>query len=200
MNPYSRVYLLYDERFKLHRPLPPRRDQMSNINHQDNDNASQFVFERPARAEAIYSSLCKLEQQLYNQQPSTLMHNATGRFIRLTCPMVSRETVQLVHSSQYYDTLLQTSLMNDMELQKLNQQDNDLYYTNDTFLAASLACGGVVECVNAVTTKDQSASSKYAIAVVRPPGHHATRDKAMGKVVKCSHGKSSKKIRGSGLD
>mmetsp|Transcript_7760 Transcript_7760/g.8541 ORF Transcript_7760/g.8541 Transcript_7760/m.8541 type:complete len:554 (+) Transcript_7760:1-1662(+) len=73
-----------------------------------------------------------------------------------------------------------------------------MYLCEDSFQAASLACGGVVECVNAVTTTtyntttttttsttDSTNSStdstiRRGLALVRPPGHHACASQAMG--------------------
>ncbi len=48
----------------------------------------------------------------------------------------------------------------------------DTYFTVKTYSTALLAAGGVITCVKS----DQPVS----FALVRPPGHHATRDSAMG--------------------
>ena len=62
-------------------------------------------------------------------------------------------TVTLLHPGEYYDKLRATCNLDDdtlhqMSLATLNGED--VYYHSDTFLAATLACGGVVECVDAV--------------------------------------------------
>jgi Deacetylases, including yeast histone deacetylase and acetoin utilization protein len=101
----------------------------------------------------------------------------TRRFIPLACYPASRETIELCHTPEHYNRMKQTSVLSEKELQAL-AVPYDLYFNNWTFLAASLAVGGVVECVNAVT--DEHTCSTRAIALVRPPGHHALRNGPMG--------------------
>ena len=50
------------------------------------------------------------------------------------------------------------------------------YVTRTSFDDALLAAGGVITCSRAVMNGD----AKNAFAIVRPPGHHAEPDKAMG--------------------
>jgi acetoin utilization deacetylase AcuC-like enzyme len=50
------------------------------------------------------------------------------------------------------------------------------YVTQSTFEDALLAAGGVITCARAVSNGD----AKNAFAIVRPPGHHAEPDRAMG--------------------
>lgn len=68
--------------------------------------------------------------------------------------------------------------MSDEELRSITDP-NDLYVGKDAFFAARLVVGGVVECVDAVLNEAKRKRNR-AIAIVRPPGHHSTRDKAMG--------------------
>ena len=50
------------------------------------------------------------------------------------------------------------------------------YITQTSYQDALLATGGVIECTRAVIHGD----AKNAFAIVRPPGHHAEPDRAMG--------------------
>lgn len=50
------------------------------------------------------------------------------------------------------------------------------YVTQSSFDDALLAAGGVITCTRAVINGD----AKNAFAIVRPPGHHAEPDRAMG--------------------
>ncbi len=54
--------------------------------------------------------------------------------------------------------------------------DADTYVSPRSYDAALLAAGGVVELVNAVL----AGQARNGIALVRPPGHHATRERGMG--------------------
>jgi acetoin utilization deacetylase AcuC-like enzyme len=54
--------------------------------------------------------------------------------------------------------------------------DPDTYITPDSMGAARTAAGGLVEGVNRVI----DGRARHAIAIVRPPGHHAERARAMG--------------------
>lgn len=153
----TRVYLAYDERMALHKPLPPISDEGC-------DGGPDV--ENPFRIHAIYEKLIQLEAL-----------DGYRRFVEIPCIPASRETIELTHSPEHYDRMAMTMHLSDDELRQMGTP-NDLYFCKDTFTAARIACGGVIECVNAVT--DSKRKSNRAIAIVRPPGHHATRDEAMG--------------------
>ncbi len=53
--------------------------------------------------------------------------------------------------------------------------DADTYINQASFEVAKLAAGGVITCVEEFFN-----GCKQSFALVRPPGHHATRNKAMG--------------------
>lgn len=53
---------------------------------------------------------------------------------------------------------------------------NSIYLCKESAFCGRLSCGGVIELCKAIMN-DQVRSG---LAVVRPPGHHAEREKAMG--------------------
>jgi histone deacetylase 6 len=177
----TKVYLAYDERMTLHQPLPEastdepdalvcqttRTDESSG---NEEDSEDDQIMEVPHRIRAIYEKLMELETR-----------DGYRRFMEVPCIPAFRETIELAHSSSHYDYMRRTMSMSDEELRSITDP-SDLYFCKDTFLAARLAVGGVVECVDAVLDESKRKSHR-AIAVVRPPGHHATRDKAMGMYV-----------------
>lgn len=54
--------------------------------------------------------------------------------------------------------------------------DPDTYVTENSYEIAKLAAGGVVNACNDVLNGNES----NGFAIVRPPGHHATKDRSMG--------------------
>ncbi|KAL3907764.1 MAG: hypothetical protein SGARI_003378 [Bacillariaceae sp.] len=133
----------------------------------DEEDDQEMHCEIPERIHVIYERLQDLEPQMgYN------------RFIDIPCKPARREIIELIHSTKHYVFIAKTANMSPKQLQQV-AIPHDLYFCNDTFLAAKLAVGGVVECVKAVTDINTRKSTR-AIAIVRPPGHHAGRDSAMG--------------------
>jgi acetoin utilization deacetylase AcuC-like enzyme len=189
------IFLLYDERMSHHRPLTDRF----------------IIVETPERILSLKKrleelNLCLIQRKrktkeltLMNQQPCDavglklkpqqqvlLVEKSLENdfLIPLICHPAPKEAILLVHSEEYYDSLKQSADATDEKLLQmaLCDKDGDMYYNNNTFQAATLACGGVICCVNSVLTSMSSAVevSKRAIAVVRPPGHHACQQHAMG--------------------
>lgn len=164
----KQAYLLFDERMLMHRPINLPDESMEDQQH------PRFVCERPSRAKAVRVALQCLNQQIklqHGQRP----------FLRLPCTHAKPSTVCLAHSWEHYKRMQETAFMTDRQLLQMDVE-NDLYFCKDTFQAATLAVGGCVNAVDAVCS--DHAQSKRAIAVVRPPGHHATHDSAMGTLSK----------------
>ena len=66
--------------------------------------------------------------------------------------------------------------MPDDELIELEQNRDSIYFNTLTFQTSLVSAGGAIETCKAVV----GGSVKNAIAVIRPPGHHAEYDKTMG--------------------
>lgn len=187
------IFLLYDERMSHHRPL---------TNH-------FIIVETPERIVCLKKRLDELNLYLIQRKKKTkeltLMNQQTCNpidqkpqqqiillekslendyFIPLRCLEAPKEVILLVHSEEYYESLKRSADATDEKLiqMALCDKDGDMYYNNNTFQAATLACGGVICCVNSVLVSVSSSVevSSRAIAVVRPPGHHACQQHAMG--------------------
>lgn len=196
----TKVYLAYDERMTLHRPPKMTEDP----------NSPEFYHERPSRLLAVYQSLMALEKRLLAERDQEEIkiqsiirgdfdHDAPmigvtseggdniqqqyllpeQRFVPLNIIPGSRETICRVHCEEHYDFMKSTSTLSEKALRRLTNDSEDLYFCRDTFGAALLAVGGCVAAVNAVTSPFNIA--RRAMALIRPPAHHATRDAAMGK-------------------
>ncbi|KAI9792280.1 MAG: Histone deacetylase hda1 [Peltula sp. TS41687] len=166
--PRSRIHALsalsrstgvcYDARMRQH------------FNPADNDNEHP---EEPDRITAILEAfvqagLLKWTEQFIPHQDDILQ--------RIRAIKAGMATICLVHDVDHLKFIRQTKYQEVADLLQLSELGDSVYYNQGTFLAASVAAGGAVACCKAVV----SGEVKNAIAVIRPPGHHADPDKAQG--------------------
>src|SRR5579883_1415323 len=114
--------------------------------------------ERPARLEAIEGEL-----------------EAAGlraRMVERSTREASRAQLERAHEGRYLDEL-ERRLAGASEGGWL---DDDTFYSAGSWEAALLAAGTVTELAQAVARRELDG----ALALVRPPGHHATARRAMG--------------------
>ena len=112
--------------------------------------------ERPARAEAIRDALLAAD----------IVHRGT----QVPTRAATDHELAAVHGGSYLSTLER------LIPGKQGWLDPDTYYSPATWDAARAAAGSASELATQVLKGQLS----QGIAVVRPPGHHATRDQAMG--------------------
>lgn len=91
-----------------------------------------------------------------------------------------KEEVCLVHGPAHFEWVRETSLMSSQQLREMtNDFDTgrkSLYVGGLTYEAALISAGGAIEtCKNVV-----EGIVKNAIAIIRPPGHHAEPNESMG--------------------
>lgn len=90
------------------------------------------------------------------------------KFIQWLKPRkATKEEILLVHNEDYYDYIVNT---------KPGYLDSDTYLSEGSIDAALFAAGTLVKAVE--LAKEQSGNRFFCL--VRPPGHHAERNKAMG--------------------
>jgi acetoin utilization deacetylase AcuC-like enzyme len=111
--------------------------------------------ESPRRLEAIHAMLDR---------------NAGLSLTRIEPRPATRAEIEAVHAPEYFGYLAATA---GREFASL---DGDTAATARTFETALLAAGGVIEAAEAVRRGDV----RNAFALVRPPGHHAESNRAMG--------------------
>lgn len=85
------------------------------------------------------------------------------------CREATRAELEDVHSPAYLDHL-------ERVLVGAGHLDADTYFCEETRRAAWLAAGSAAE----LALRAASGELDSGVALVRPPGHHATRDRAMG--------------------
>ena len=112
--------------------------------------------ERPARLHAVLQALD---------------HDRFAALDRIEAPQAIREQLQRVHSAAHVREILLGAPPDD-----ILALDPDTVMGPGSTEAALRAAGAVVAAVDAVL----GGSARRAFCAVRPPGHHATRDQAMG--------------------
>ena len=129
------------------------------ISHPDclKHNVGEFHPEHPERLTAIYDYLLHSGLELALQ-----LHDAEN---------VSQENLELAHTKSYIKNIFTKS-----PDEGLCQLDSDTLMMPHTLKACLRAAGAVVQGVDLV----MKGEVKSAFCAVRPPGHHAEKDKAMG--------------------
>jgi acetoin utilization deacetylase AcuC-like enzyme len=92
------------------------------------------------------------------------------RGVEIVAPRAAtREQLARVHDPDYIRRISETAL-------KSQQLDPDTYTSPESYEIALLAAGAAIDGVERV----MAGSHRAAVAMVRPPGHHAERERAMG--------------------
>ncbi|KAK0195519.1 histone deacetylase complex protein [Armillaria mellea] len=93
---------------------------------------------------------------------------------------VHKQEALLVHSEDHWDKVHAIQYMTPQQIvdSEAYYETLSLYVMQGTTRSALLSCGGVIEACLAVTASDSSL--KKALAIVRPPGHHAEPNEHMG--------------------
>jgi len=115
--------------------------------------------------------------QLHPERPQrlkVLLELARGldsqKFQLLPPRAASREDIASCHTGEYIDLVQATSTVNRCAL------DGDTVTSRDSFGVGLLATGGLLKLCDAIAAGE----ARNGFALVRPPGHHALKDRAMG--------------------
>ncbi|KAM0791687.1 hypothetical protein ACM66B_003961 [Microbotryomycetes sp. NB124-2] len=120
--------------------------------------------EQPARIAGIF-------QKLRNS-------GLAARMERVAVREAVRDEVTLVHSEGHWDRVRALGFQSVEYLQSCSEyfERLSLYANPETSVCARLSCGGVIEMCRAVA----EGQIRNGFAIVRPPGHHAEPEDAMG--------------------
>jgi acetoin utilization deacetylase AcuC-like enzyme len=100
-----------------------------------------------------------------------LDHDRFAALDRIEAPRATREQLARVHDAGYIDRILASA-----PAEGTLRLDEDTLMSPASAEAALRAAGAAIAAVDAVMDGD----GERAFCAVRPPGHHATRDQAMG--------------------
>lgn len=122
--------------------------------------------EKPARITCIYEKL----------RDAKLLERAHRIPIQVKLAEFSPE-VQSIHDPKYCRMINQTSLIRNLdELHQISSQFNSVYINPSTAISATVAAAATIELCQAIGR----GQIENGFAIVRPPGHHAEHDEAMG--------------------
>ncbi|KAI8899209.1 hypothetical protein BC833DRAFT_525006 [Globomyces pollinis-pini] len=84
--------------------------------------------------------------------------------------------LEYAHTSSHIQQIRKIMKASTPEMQQFAKKYTDVYLVRQSLEAASISCGGAIACCEAVW----SLTVRNAFALIRPPGHHATMNDAMG--------------------
>ncbi|HLN87106.1 MAG TPA: histone deacetylase [Candidatus Limnocylindrales bacterium] len=93
-----------------------------------------------------------------------------GKFHLLLPKPATRSDIEAIHGKDYV-RLIEATAAHD-----LYALDGDTITCRDSFSVSVLAVGGLLQLIDAIAAKEV----QNGFALVRPPGHHALRNRAMG--------------------
>eukprot|EP00927_Polykrikos_kofoidii_P078162 TRINITY_DN75019_c0_g1_i1.p1 TRINITY_DN75019_c0_g1~~TRINITY_DN75019_c0_g1_i1.p1 ORF type:complete len:820 (-),score=115.75 TRINITY_DN75019_c0_g1_i1:59-2479(-) len=99
-----------------------------------------------------------------------------SRCVRIPCRKAVREELELKHTKRHVEQMLTIADLTNADAVQLGRSFNSVYLCPGSLESALLSAGSVVEATERVCTAEVSS----ALCVVRPPGHHAEGNCAMG--------------------
>ncbi len=93
-----------------------------------------------------------------------------GKFAEIKPRPATSEELELIHTTRYIQLVASTAA------RRYTMLDPDTYACSKSYETARLAAGGTLEVVDKV----MGGEVENAFALIRPPGHHAEADRAMG--------------------
>lgn len=159
----------YDERMKLH----ANADFSVEPAHPEDPKRIAAIMRMFTDQGLIYLGSEQKLKEILKDSPTKFMYRIAAR-------KATEEEICTVHTADHFRWVADTALMPSDELRALSQQldvgRRSLYLGNLTYEASLVSAGGAIEtCKNVV-----NGTVKNAIAVIRPPGHHAESDEALG--------------------
>jgi histone deacetylase 6 len=159
----------YDDRMKLH----ANADFGPTPHHPEDPRRIEEIMKMFKKAGLVYTGPDSELVDILRETPTKYMWRIPAR-------EATKQEICTVHTPGHYDWVENLSHMSTKDLRALSmtldQGRASLYVGGMSYEAALLSAGGCIEtCKNVAAGK-----VKNAFAVIRPPGHHAEYDSAMG--------------------
>ncbi|CAH8530062.1 unnamed protein product [Schistosoma margrebowiei] len=124
------------------------------------------------------------EDPTYPENPERIKHTYAvlkqlGLARRCKCieaRYATRTELLRVHTEDYVNTIASTVKMEQTALNDFGASENSVYFNCHTYDNALLASGSLLAVIDEVC----SGESLNGMALIRPPGHHALKDRCMG--------------------
>ncbi|KAI0859358.1 histone deacetylase [Xylaria cubensis] len=159
----------YDDRMKLH----ANADFGPTPHHPEDPRRIEEIMKMFKKAGLVYTGPDSKLLDILRETPTKYMWRIPAR-------EATKQEICTVHTPAHYDWVESLSRRSTKDLRKLSMELDQgrasLYVGGMSYEAALLSAGGCIE-----TCKNVAAGRvKNAFAVIRPPGHHAEYDSAMG--------------------
>lgn len=159
----------YDDRMQLH----ANADFSANPHHPEDPRRIVAIMQEFKDAGLIYTGSTAELEILLKKSPNQWMWRIAAR-------KATASEITTVHTQDHLEWVRALSKMSSSQLRDMAAEFDagrkSLYVGNLSYEAALVSAGGAIEtCMNVV-----AGTVKNAIAVIRPPGHHAEHDEAMG--------------------
>ncbi|KAM3078099.1 Histone deacetylase hda1 [Clarireedia jacksonii] len=159
----------YDDRMKLH----TTGDYSDGPSHPEDPRRIEVIMRAFRESGLIYTGDPADIPRILRESPTKYMYRIAAREAR-------RDEICTVHTPMHYDWVESLADKSLSELAEMNQSMDvgrkSLYVSLCTYAAALISAGGAIETCKQVV----EGNVKNAIAVIRPPGHHAESNESMG--------------------
>lgn len=159
----------YDDRMKLH----ANADFGGKPHHPEDPGRIEHIFMKFKKAGLIFMGTEAEALEVRRRNPTLYMWRIDAR-------QATESEICLVHLPTHYAWVRDLATKSTAELRRITKimdaGRESIYVGSMTFEAALFSAGGAIEACRAVV----SGAVRNSFAVIRPPGHHAEYDCAMG--------------------
>ncbi|KAG4030058.1 hypothetical protein MFRU_013g00820 [Monilinia fructicola] len=159
----------YDDRMKLH----ASGDFSDNGPHPEDPRRIESIMRAFKNAGLLYTGNVENLEKILVEAPNKYM-------CRIAAREATKAEICTMHTAMHYEWVQALSCKTSEELREMNVTMDigrtSLYVGLCTYEAALISAGGAIEICKQVVV----GNVRNAIAVIRPPGHHAEADAALG--------------------